>query len=123
MTQDEILDAYEVPFNRGECPGATHRAKVINPVCGDDVEITLRVEEGKIVDAWHKAHGCVLSCASASELCRVVSGSEFPNLPGMKSWVERFGVLTPRRRQCVAMAYEALQSALVHGLTETKEGG
>ena len=111
MTQDDILDAYENTARRGVCPGATHIAKVINPVCGDDIEITLRVENGKILEAWHLGHGCMLSLASAAMLCDAISGSEIPNLPSVKEWLAGFPV-SARRKQCVALAVEAMRGAL-----------
>ena len=43
-----ILDHNRRPRNFGRLPGASHSAVGHNPLCGDRVEVTLRVEDGRI---------------------------------------------------------------------------
>lgn len=110
--REEIIEHYESPYHCGDCEGSTHRATRMNPSCGDDVTMALRVEEGRIVEAWHKAHGCVLSCASASMLCAEIEGKAVDELPRLIDWLARLPIHTPKKRRCVALAHEALMEAM-----------
>ena len=52
--------------NRHPVEGATHSLEGVNPSCGDDITLQLRVMDGKIEDAGFIGTGCAISQASAS---------------------------------------------------------
>ena len=52
--------------NRHKVEGATHSLEGVNPSCGDDIVLELRVEDGMITDAGFTGSGCAISQASAS---------------------------------------------------------
>ncbi|HKQ87413.1 MAG TPA: iron-sulfur cluster assembly scaffold protein [Candidatus Acidoferrales bacterium] len=74
MFSEKILSHFREPHNAGELTDATHIAEVTNPVCGDVLRLTVRVQGGKIVAARFKAQGCVPSIAAASAMTDMLVG-------------------------------------------------
>ena len=60
--------------NRHPVEGATHSLEGVNPSCGDDITLQLRVKDGKIEDAGFIGSGCAISQASASLMIDLVKG-------------------------------------------------
>jgi len=69
-----ILDYYRNPRNFGDLPNPDVRVKDSNPLCGDVVEMQLKIRDGKVEDLRFKGNGCAISQASASMLTEVVKG-------------------------------------------------
>lgn len=106
---DEIMDHYDSPYHQGTFNSATHQAKKANKSCGDSVHLQLRLDHGYIMEAWFDGDGCCMSQGAASMLCRTIEGKKPSDLPTAQEWLERFkGVVTPKKRQCVLLSYEAL---------------
>jgi len=74
LYQEVILDHYRRPRNRGELQGATHVVTMNNPLCGDVIELLLRVSGGRIEAASFQGRGCSISQASVSMLTARVQG-------------------------------------------------
>ncbi|WP_419162549.1 Fe-S cluster assembly sulfur transfer protein SufU [Candidatus Palauibacter sp.] len=74
LYQEVILDHYRKPRNKGRLDDATHAITMNNPLCGDVIELMLRVEGGSIADARFLGRGCSISQASASMLTGRVRG-------------------------------------------------
>jgi len=55
MYSPQVLDHFERPRNSGDLPEASARARVENPVCGDILELAVKVEKGMIVAARFRA--------------------------------------------------------------------
>jgi nitrogen fixation NifU-like protein len=75
MFNDIVLEHFRNPHNAGELPDATATVDVSNPVCGDVLRLSVRVEEGRIVAARFKTQGCVASIASSSILTDLLTGA------------------------------------------------
>ncbi len=60
--------------HRHPVPGATHSLEGVNPSCGDDITLQLRVENGVIEDAGFIGSGCAISQASASLMIDLIKG-------------------------------------------------
>ena len=60
--------------NRHPVEGATHSLEGVNPSCGDDITLQLRVKDGVIEDAGFIGSGCAISQASASLMIDLVKG-------------------------------------------------
>ena len=104
--QEHVLDHYEDPYHRGSCPTATHRHDDDNPLCGDVVQIELRIEDGKVVEAWFEGQGCCISQAAASMLVEQIEGKSVDELQAFSApeMLELFGPrLTPNRQKCCLM--------------------
>lgn len=69
-----ILEHYRSPRNAGRLPEPDSAARGRNPLCGDDVEVSLQIVDGKVADARFQARGCSISQASASMMTEAVKG-------------------------------------------------
>lgn len=75
LYQDIILDHYRRPRNFGPLEGASHQAAGHNPLCGDQVQVSLLVDAGgNIADVRFEGAGCAISTASASLMTEAVRG-------------------------------------------------
>ena len=74
MFNEKILEHFAQPHNAGELAGASHVAQAMNPVCGDVLRLTVRIEGGRIAAASFKAQGCVPSIAAGSVLTDLLVG-------------------------------------------------
>jgi nitrogen fixation NifU-like protein len=68
MFSDAVLDHFQNPRNAGELPGADAKVEVSNPVCGDVLQLAVRIEGERITDARFLCRGCTTSIACASLL-------------------------------------------------------
>jgi nitrogen fixation NifU-like protein len=74
LYQEVIFDHNRNPRNFHSMPEADHRAEGDNPLCGDQLTVFLRIEDGVIRDASFVGHGCAISTASASLMTEAVKG-------------------------------------------------
>jgi len=74
LYKEIILDHYKSPRNRGKASRADFHAHGVNPLCGDDIELTLMVEGDVIAEVKFDGHGCSISQASASILTETLTG-------------------------------------------------
>ncbi|GIU83828.1 MAG: iron-sulfur cluster assembly scaffold protein [Acidimicrobiales bacterium] len=75
LYREIILDHYRNPRNRGSLPvPPALRAEGYNPLCGDEVVVYLRVEDGTISDVKIEGQGCSISQSSASMMSAAVKG-------------------------------------------------
>ena len=114
--QEHILDHYEDPFHRGECAGATHAHADKNPLCGDVVRITLKLDDaGKIEDCGFEGEGCVISQASASMLLEELHGKTVEEAQAFSAedMLKLYGPrLTPNRQKCCLLSWRVVQQAV-----------
>ena len=75
LYREIILDHYRNPRNRGELevPPATV-AEGFNPLCGDEIQVYLDVEDGRVADVKVTGQGCSISQSSASMMSQAVKG-------------------------------------------------
>ncbi len=69
-----ILDNYKATRNKRAVESETHQAEGTNPSCGDDMELHVREQDGRIEDIAYQGVGCSICCASANLLCDAVRG-------------------------------------------------
>jgi nitrogen fixation NifU-like protein len=74
LYQEVILDHYRRPRNRGTVPEPTGTASLRNPLCGDEVDVQVSVQDGKVADVKFGGRGCSISQASASMMTELVKG-------------------------------------------------
>jgi len=75
LYQDIILEHGKSPRNFGKCNGHNHTAKGYNPLCGDQVEVYLKLNNKKNVDEiTFEGSGCAISMASTSIMTELVKG-------------------------------------------------
>jgi nitrogen fixation NifU-like protein len=69
-----ILDHYRSPRRRGTLSGPHVHAEGLNPSCGDEFFLDLRIEEGVITDVAINGQGCSISQASGSMMTDAIVG-------------------------------------------------
>jgi nitrogen fixation protein NifU and related proteins len=75
LYREIILDHYRSPRNRGELESPpAHRVEGFNPLCGDEVVVTLLVDDGHLEDIKIGGSGCSISQSSASLMSSAVKG-------------------------------------------------
>lgn len=130
LYQQVILDHCKHPRNYHELPGATSSSEGRNPLCGDQLKLFLRAENGVIQDISFVGSGCCISKASASLLtdaCKGKTAAEiralFDHVHGMiltGKVADGVGKLTvfagvhkyPARVKCAILAWHAVLAAL-----------
>jgi nitrogen fixation protein NifU and related proteins len=68
----ELLDHFQNPRNAGEIESPDATARLENPVCGDILELSLKLEGTRIADIRFRAKGCVPTIACASAITELV---------------------------------------------------
>ena len=74
LYREVLLDYFRSTSRKGKVDPADVRAHGINPVCGDELEITARREGGRIKELRYAGHGCVISQASAAMMAEALEG-------------------------------------------------
>ncbi len=74
LYREIILDHYRTPRNRGELEPPVARADGHNPLCGDEISVFARVEDGIVTDVRFNGSGCSISQSSASMMTTAVKG-------------------------------------------------
>ncbi len=115
MPYSEIFkDHLENPRNAGELPDATAVAEEINPICGDRMRLSLRLEGGRIADVRFLAYGCAPTLACGSALTELLKGKIIAEAMALtrKDIVDTVGGLPARKQHAAALAIETLRTAL-----------
>ena len=76
LYQEMILDHGRHPRNFGRCDPATHHACGHNPLCGDQLEVTMQVEGSRVAAIRFEGSGCAISTASASLMTEALAGKD-----------------------------------------------
>ncbi|QFZ22013.1 Fe-S cluster assembly sulfur transfer protein SufU [Saccharothrix syringae] len=74
MYQEIILDHYKNPHGRGLRDPFDAESHQVNPTCGDEVTLRVRLDGGKVADVSYEGQGCSISQASTSVLTDLVVG-------------------------------------------------
>jgi nitrogen fixation NifU-like protein len=117
LYRELILDHYKNPRGHGVLEGADVRAEGENPLCGDEVTISVKFgDDGDtIADVGFEGRGCAISQAATSMLTEMVRGrkaSEVAELP-KEELLDEIGIpLTPIRLKCAILGLGVLKVAL-----------
>jgi nitrogen fixation NifU-like protein len=143
LYQEIILDHNKRPRNYREMPECTCQAEGLNPLCGDEVKVFVRVENDQLSDVAFQGQGCAISRASASmmtgktkgrstEEARALSGRVRDMLVGPEAEPAReLGDLAalsgvrkfPARIKCAMLPWHTLEAALDGHDAATSESG
>ena len=117
LYRELILDHYKNPRHHGPLEGADAHAEGQNPLCGDEVAISVRfgADGDTIEEIMFEGRGCAISQAATSMLTELVEGrkaSEVAALP-KEELLEEVGIpLTPVRLKCALLGLGTLKVAL-----------
>jgi nitrogen fixation NifU-like protein len=132
LYKEVILDHYKSPRNKRDLRGATASVHKNNPLCGDEITVHVRLDDGRLTEISFEGQGCSISQASASMMTEAVQGlttagagdvaSQFRGM--MEGQVDpdedAFGDLMalkgvvkyPVRIKCAVLAWDVLQDTL-----------
>ena len=133
LYRDTLLEHSRSPHNCRTLESPTHQHAGLNPLCGDEVELQLKIDGDRVVEAGFQGSGCLISQASASMLMQLLEGrtlAEVRDLIGLfKGWMKDrkdqecpeilgdFLAMTgvknyPVRIKCALLSWTTLEQAL-----------
>lgn len=116
LYQENILDHYENPSNKGHIDNPDLEFRDLNPLCGDEVCIQACVDpEHHLSEICFEGKGCVISLAAASMLMEAVEGKSLDAVKqmGRQDMLDLLGIpLTTMRVKCAMLALRTLEKAI-----------
>jgi len=118
----KVMEHFKNPRNVGEIENPDGVGHVGNPVCGDIMELYIKVKDGIIVDSKFKTFGCGAAIASSSMVTEMVKGKRIEEALKIsnKAVAEALDGLPPVKMHCSVLAEEALKSAIEDYLEHQK---
>ena len=124
LYQENILDHAHAPRHWGLLPEPDLHAADLNPLCGDELEITLRVDENsRVIGIGWDGHGCAISQAAASMLGEQVMGKTLDEVKALskEDVFELIGIpLSMNRVKCALLSLKVVKAA-VYGIPHDDE--
>ncbi len=116
LYRELILDHYKNPRNHGLLEAADASAEGQNPLCGDEVSVSIRLGKGDVIeDVGFEGRGCAISQAATSMLTDLVKGKSADEVAAMpkQELLDELGIpLTPVRLKCAILGLGVLKLAL-----------
>jgi len=112
MYHENILEHCKNPSNFGNLSNFNIKTHAHNPLCGDEIEIKIKIEKNKIKDAKFTAKGCAISLASADILLDNIKNKSINDIKKLneKDLLKFLEVeINPARMNCALLALNALQ--------------
>ncbi len=111
---EKVMDHFRHPRNVGEMESPDGVGKVGNPVCGDIMELYIKVDGDTIVDAKFQTLGCGAAIATSSMVTEMVKGKKIDEALTISNAMvaEALGGLPSQKMHCSVLAEEALKSAI-----------
>ena len=131
LYREIILDHYRNPRHKKAVAAADRSVEASNPLCGDEIDLSVRLDGERISDIGFEGRGCSISQASASMLCEAVNNTPIADATAL---AERFRTMLqgttddardlgdlealqgvrayPVRVKCATLAWNALLEAL-----------
>ena len=121
LYREVIIEHYKNPGFRGKLDPHDISFEDSNPLCGDHIQIDLRVgADGVIIDARFDGHGCAISQASADLLIESIIGKPVEEIKQLnkQNILDMLGIdLGPVRLKCALLSLKVLKAG-VYGLGE-----
>lgn len=115
LYNETVMEHFMNPHNVGEIDNADGKGTYGSPVCGDMMQITIKVDDNeKITDAKFKTFGCGSAIASSSMATDMIIGMGVEEALDLsnKKIVEELGGLPPAKVHCSVLAEHAIKSAI-----------
>ena len=120
LYSQKVLDHFRNPRNLGKMKNPDGTAMVGNPVCGDIMQLFIKVEKKKgrecIQDIKFQTLGCAAAIATSSILTTMVKGKPLSQAEQItkKAIAEALGGLPPQKLHCSVLAADALKKAIAN---------
>lgn len=114
MYNEKVMEVFKNPQHMGEVENYNAIGTVGNEVCGDIMQITMRIEDGIIKDAKFKTFGCAAAVASSSTATGMIIGKTIEEALKLtnKQVVEELQGLPPQKIHCSVLAEDAIRLAI-----------
>lgn len=111
---DLVMEHFQNPKNVGEVESPDGVGKVGNPTCGDMMQISIKVEEGRITDCKFKTLGCGAAIATSSITTEMAKGMTLTDAKALTrdQVAEALGGLPPEKMHCSNLAADGLHEAI-----------
>ena len=124
LYREQIIERYKNPQYRGHLDPYDIQFDDDNPLCGDHIEITIRLnEEDKVIAAAFEGRGCAISQASADLLVESIHGKSLDEVKDLNKQdvLDMLGIdLGPVRLKCALLSLKVLKAG-AYGLGEASE--
>ena len=114
MYNEKVMEVFKNPQHMGEVENYNAIGTVGNEVCGDIMQITMRIEDGIIKDAKFKTFGCAAAVASSSTATGMIIGKTIEEALKLtnRQVVEELQGLPPQKIHCSVLAEDAIRLAI-----------
>ena len=122
LYSEKVMEHFRIPRNVGEMENPDGIGHVGNPVCGDIMELYIKVNDGTITDTKFKTVGCGAAIATSSLVTELVKGKSIDEALEIsnRAVAEALGGLPPLKMHCSILAEEAQKSAIEDYLNKIK---
>ncbi|MCL4275786.1 MAG: SUF system NifU family Fe-S cluster assembly protein [Anaerolineales bacterium] len=124
LYREVIIEHYKNPSHRGKLDPHDISFADNNPLCGDHIQIDLRVgEDGVVTEAMFDGHGCAISQASADLLMETIIGKPLEEVKQLNKQdiLDMLGIdLGPVRLKCALLSLKVLKAG-VYGVGEASD--
>jgi len=121
LYNDKVMEHFRNPRNVGGMENPDGVGRVGDPICGDVMELYIKVKDGIIVDAKFKTFGCAAAIATSSMVTDMVKGKNVEEALKIsnKTVVEALDGLPPAKVHCSVLAEDALKAAIENYLNNS----
>ena len=114
MYSAQVLDHFQNPRHVGDVADADAAVELENPVCGDVIRLSLKINDGRIAEIRFKAKGCVPAMACGSALTELAQGKTISEARELKreDLVKAVGGLPNASSHAAQLALDVLSTAL-----------
>ena len=114
LYSDKVMDHFNNPRNVGVIEGADGVGEVGNPVCGDVMKITIKVDDDRIDDIKFQTLGCGAAIATSSIVTEMARGMTLDQAVSIskKQVADELGGLPPAKMHCSVLATDGLKAAV-----------
>ncbi|MBC2697566.1 MAG: Fe-S cluster assembly scaffold protein NifU [ANME-2 cluster archaeon] len=124
MYSEKVMDHFSNPRNVGEIEDADGVGEVGNPVCGDMMNIYIKVDDGKLTDIKFKTFGCGAAIATSSMITEMAMGMTIEQALEITrdSVADALDGLPPVKLHCSNLAADGLHAAIEDYLKKKEAG-